>query len=118
MAKKRTCYTCGNKYAYCPHCGVDSTKPKWMVMFDCEECRDVFKILSDYSMKYATVSDVKSVIDKYNIKDTSKYKDAIKKQIDDILSLDKKPAKKANKKTVIESIEDVEIFNTEIMNEN
>lgn len=44
----RTCHVCGNRYYYCSsyNCERSRNKPKWMVMFDEENCFRIWKILS------------------------------------------------------------------------
>ena len=89
---KRTCYTCGNTYNYCPSCEGDRLKPKWMNNWDSEECKDVFNVLNNYDGENVKVSDVKAVFKKYGVKDFSKYKPGIQAHIAKIL---KTPEKKS-----------------------
>lgn len=42
---KRTCTVCGKGYDYCPNCQKDRNKPKWMIRFDAEPCKNVWDIL-------------------------------------------------------------------------
>ena len=98
MAKRdRICYSCGTKYEYCPSCASDYLKPKWMFCFCCEECKDVFGILSDYNTAESKVTkdEVKEVLKKYNIKNFDRYNDDIQRQLKEIVNV-----KKAQKKIV------------------
>lgn len=45
----RICLTCGKAYSYCPNCTEDELKPTWMALYDTENCREIFNILTDYN---------------------------------------------------------------------
>lgn len=83
MGKKRTCLSCGKEYEYCPNCGNYSKFPKWMTEFCSEECKDVFNVVSSFNMGLQTSEDVKAVIRKHNITDTTKFAGAIQKVLND-----------------------------------
>lgn len=97
MAKRRTrnCYTCLKEYQYCPNCAIDYNKPRWMFSFCCEECKDVYQIISGYNTKDSgiTQKNVQDVLKKYNVKDITKYTDDIQNELKKIISV-----KKTNKK--------------------
>lgn len=42
---KRTCLLCQTQYDYCPYCGKDANKPKWMIMFHNSNCKKIFDTL-------------------------------------------------------------------------
>lgn len=46
----RECKVCGTKYSYCPSCSADVRKPKWMTMFDCEECKQIFDVATRFNI--------------------------------------------------------------------
>lgn len=46
----RTCKVCGNKYHYCPTCSSDANKPRWMTMFDCEDCKKIFDTATMFNL--------------------------------------------------------------------
>ena len=97
MAKRnRVCYSCGTKYEYCPSCASDYLKPKWMFCFCCEECRDIFGVLSNYNTvgSEVTKDDVKELLKKYNIKDFNKFNNDIQNQLKEIVNVNKKATKK------------------------
>ena len=97
MAKRnRICYSCGTKYEYCPSCAIDFSKPKWMFCFCCEECKDVFEVLSNYNTAGAEVTkdDVKQVLKKHNVENFDKYNDDIQNQLKEIVNTNKKATKK------------------------
>ncbi len=90
MALKRICYTCGREYEYCPTCAGFKTKPRWMCNWDSEECKDVFQVLTANSFGDASKDDVKAVLDKYGVKDYSKYQPSIQAHIEKVLKTSKK----------------------------
>lgn len=101
MAKTRTCACCGKTYSYCPTCGKDTTKP-WLAICDTEECREVLNIISAYNMGIVDKDRVKTVLDKYNVNDFSKYKKSISDKLNElfppITEISEKPYKKKWKK--------------------
>lgn len=97
MAKQRKCIFCGKTYEYCPHCNDYNKYPGWMDKFDSEECRDIYNAMCGYSIRTFTSEQVKEVLDKYNIKDYSKFSEVIRKRLNEILP--------TNKTTVNEDVE-------------
>ena len=93
---ERTCYTCRTSYDYCPNCITGYNKPKWMFCFCCEECKDVYEVISNYNTTNSgtTKEDVKSVLDKHNVKNYDKYHDSIQKSLNKIVNVQKKNTKK------------------------
>lgn len=87
---KRYCYCCGAEYEYCPTCRQYASQPKWRALYDTEECKAIFDVLSGYSIEVYSKDDVVSVLDKYNIKEFGKYKPKIAEKLSEIVSLDKK----------------------------
>lgn len=74
---KRVCLCCGKKFEYCPTCEKYKNTPM-SAGFDCEECKEIFNVVSGYNIGVATIEDVKAVLDKYNIEDVSVYKGVVK----------------------------------------
>ena len=44
----RTCIICGKQYHYCPTCGEDSSKPTWYLIFDSQNCHDIYDVCTQY----------------------------------------------------------------------
>ena len=84
MKKIRKCYTCGAEYDYCPSCARSAGEPRWKLLFDKEECRDVFDVLSAYNMNLISDAEVKEVLDAHGVKSYDGYKASIKKQLQKI----------------------------------
>lgn len=55
----RECNVCGTKYSYCPSCSADARKPKWMTMFDREECKRIFDITTRFNIGKITKEDAR-----------------------------------------------------------
>lgn len=104
MSRIRECKCCGSSYSYCGNCGTDSNKPKWMVLFDKEECKSLFDAISGYNMGIKSKEDIDSVIEKYNITNYEKYNDGIKSVLNNVYSSNKK-----NKKKKIENGMDIDL---------
>lgn len=83
---ERKCICCGSSYQYCPNCGKFNGKPKWMISYDEESCKDLFNAVSGYNMGVVTKEQLKAVLDKHNITDYSKYKDSIKNLLTELFS--------------------------------
>lgn len=86
MSKTRTCIACQNSYQYCPHCGDYARYPKWMNEFDTEACKELFNVISGYNMGIFKKDDVKKIVDKYEIKDFSAYKESIANKLNELFS--------------------------------
>lgn len=82
--KIRICTTCGKEYKYCPNCKDYAHLPKWHFAWCCEECKDLFDAVVKCNVKHTPIEEVKVVLDKYNVKDFSKYKnDEIRKFLEE-----------------------------------
>ena len=86
MSKTRICIACQNSYQYCPNCGDYVRYPKWMNEFDTEACKELFNVISGYNMGLFKKDDVKKVVDKYEIKDFSVYKESIANKLNELFS--------------------------------
>lgn len=109
--EKRICKCCGKVYEYCPHCGKNRDE-LWRNITDTEECREVLNIVSAYNIGRANKDQVINILDKYKVKDYSKYKESISKVLKNIFEGSPKtvvePIQKGEYKTV-ETIETSEI---------
>lgn len=106
----RTCHVCGKRYYYCSsyNCDRSRGKPRWMVMFDEENCLNIWQALSERFQKtrkaeeflklgQITESDlsrikseaIREAAEKLNSYDLSGLEDfvpQIRKEIEEILS--------------------------------
>lgn len=44
----KTCICCGKVYTYCNRCEEHANEPAWKAIFHDDNCRKVFRIVSDY----------------------------------------------------------------------
>lgn len=91
---KRTCIVCGKEYTFCPQCKEDSNKPSWMMIFDSQDCHDIFDAVTgfkdgiyDKETAKGKISNCKLEMNKYSndiaktLKEITK-KEAVKKTVD------------------------------------
>lgn len=56
----RICVSCGNEYSYCPRCGKDARKPKWMSTWCSEACKDVMMVVADFKANEISADEAKA----------------------------------------------------------
>ena len=78
----RECKVCGVKYSYCPSCSADLKKPKWMKMFDCEECKNIFDIDTRFNIGIITKEEAQTQLAGINIDKI--FTEQIKKDLSNI----------------------------------
>lgn len=85
----RECFTCGASYYYCPDCERSKAhpRPSWYVMFDCPQCRDIFNILTEYSLRRLSKADAQKRLSAFDLTDLSQFTPVIKRELEEILSL-------------------------------
>lgn len=88
MSKVRECICCSKSYRYCGNCGEFAQYPSWMAEFDSEVCHEVFNVISGYNMGVMTKDDIKKVIDKFNIRDFSVFKDSISSKLNKLFPIE------------------------------
>lgn len=87
MAKaNRECYSCGQKYYYCPQCSNEMKKASFYNMFCCERCSKIFKTLTNESFKKISTSDCKKELLNLNVSLDEEFKGSVKKHIERVLS--------------------------------
>lgn len=67
MRPNRVCKTCGTAYSYCPNCSADYNKPKWMNMFDCEDCKIVFDTATKFNLNKITKEEARNALSNVNL---------------------------------------------------
>lgn len=98
MAKNnRTCIICNRPYHYCPNCGRDSVKPSWYLIFDGEDCHDIYETCVAYRDKVIDKSEAYERISKLDLSELNNFAEATKLQIEEILTC------KAEKETIKKS---------------
>lgn len=80
----RTCYLCSKKYEYCPNCGRHD--PIYMATFCSENCRDIFKSLSQYGCNLISTEECKELLECCDLQ-LELYKESTRNNIAKILSI-------------------------------
>jgi len=85
MAKtNKECYTCGQKYYYCPTCPSEK-KEIYNNMFCCERCSKIFKTLTDETFKRIDIVECKNQLLRLSVSTKENFKEGIKNHITRIL---------------------------------
>ena len=85
MISKRVCRTCGATYDYCPGCAKSAGKPEWMLLWDSEECKNVFESLTAYNLEKLDAEGVKDALKEAGVTSYDKYVPRIRKQLQKIV---------------------------------
>lgn len=83
---ERICVVCGKEYIYCPNCKKGDPNETWRFMYDSEECRDIFKICSNFAFGHINAETAKKKLEKYDVADRSRFSDDIKKNLSAIFA--------------------------------
>jgi len=55
----KKCIICGTTYTFCLNCSKFDNLPRWMAMFDKNECKELFDIISNYQSNVCTKDEAK-----------------------------------------------------------
>lgn len=89
----RVCFTCGSKHSYCPSCYEDRHLEEWHIMFDTENCKNVFNILNNHFYGRITTTVAINELEKCDL--SIEFNEDIQKNISELLS-QKQITKKKN----------------------
>lgn len=113
MANNRICLTCGTSYEYCGACPSGLNSPTWKSLFDEENCKNVFEIVSDYAQKTILKESANEKLLKCDLSNKDKFKKNIQSLISEIIEkndIEKKPVftgkKIVKRQTVTDEIKD------------
>ena len=96
MRHNRVCLTCGKSYTYCNSCTDDIHLPVWKNIFDTENCKNIFEIVSDYEQKVIDKEKAKNKLLKYDLSNKGEFKPHVKKIIEEIIFVEEKQIKDVN----------------------
>ena len=112
MANNRICLTCGTSYEYCGACPSGLNSPTWKSLFDEENCKNVFEIVSD-AQKTISKESANEKLLKCDLSNKDKFKKNIQSLISEIIEkndIEKKPVftgkKIVKRQTVTDEIKD------------
>lgn len=95
----RTCIICNRPYHYCPTCGADSAKPSWYLIFDGENCHDIYETCVAYRDNLIDKETAYEQIAKLDISELDNFAEATKLQIQEILDCKTKKVRSRENKT-------------------
>lgn len=84
MRHERTCEICSSTYSYCPNCNDYADKPRWMFLFDSENCKNIYDVVNAYRTNALTAVQAKEKLDTLEIPDKGKMNKAYADFIDQI----------------------------------
>ena len=80
----KTCLVCQKSYHYCYSCPTDLQNPSWKNLFDTEQCKEIFNILSRNGQGMITDEEAKELLSKCDLTQKDTFADNIKNHIDKI----------------------------------
>lgn len=100
----RVCKTCGKEYYFCNNCKRDLNSPQWMLMWDTQNCKSIFEIVSNYAQKVDSKAVAKKKLSKCDLTHQYTFNRNIRALIDEIMKEEKteepKEKSEANVKNV------------------
>lgn len=107
MSRKqtRTCCVCHSDYNFCPICNPeDSNKPSWYFAYCSENCKNVYKVTSDYENKKIKADEAKLELNKLNLTNLNtfgeSYQNTVAKINKEVLFSRKEKNKESTEKTI------------------
>lgn len=85
MGDNKVCLTCGKSYKYCNSCSDSQNRVYWKNVYDCEECKDIFEIVSDYAQNCITKDVARQRLSKYDLSTKVISNSNVKKYLDEIV---------------------------------
>lgn len=83
MANNRTCIVCEKQYEYCSSCNKKNI-PVWKNLFHDENCKDIFRIVSDFANGVASKEVSKHKLNQCNLANSNGFRENVKRYIDEI----------------------------------
>lgn len=81
---KRKCVICGTIYEYCPNCSADNDKPAWMASFHDENCKQIYRITSNYIGKAISKEEAKQQLQTCDLTQKDHFAPVILERINEI----------------------------------
>lgn len=92
----RICKTCGKEYFFCNNCERKLNSPQWMLMWDTQNCKNIFEIVSNYAQKVDSKAVAKKKLSKCDLSQQYTFNKNIRALIEDIMHEDKVEETKDN----------------------
>lgn len=86
----KKCIICGTAYSYCPACGADRKKPSWYMIFDGDNCNNIYNIVTGYRDGKYTVKEANELLKECDLSkiDNEDFNETTRRQIKEILGID------------------------------
>lgn len=84
----KKCVTCGKEYSYCPGCKRADIENMWKNIYCSENCRKIFRLMTDYCSGHVTKEEAKQVLLECDLSNKEHFKPSIAKRIDEIFAED------------------------------
>lgn len=77
MALNKKCMVCGKAYKYCNTCPSDLNSPSWKMLFDKENCKNIYNILSARTANKLTDQEAVNQLNQCNLSEKDNYNEKI-----------------------------------------
>ena len=98
MRHDRECVICGRHYDYCPNCAQYDEKPRWMFMFDNENCKKIYDVVNDYKIGKIDAQAARSRFNNLDMSQRGQFVKGFKRVVDEIYAKTSQQAQHFNKK--------------------
>lgn len=88
MRNARDCVICHTTYEYCPNCSKYDGYPRWMSLFCCENCKDIYQVENQYGNGEITKDEAQAKMMKLDLSKRSAFTGCFKELADEILKED------------------------------
>lgn len=85
----RICKTCGKEYFFCNNCEKNINSPRWMLLWDTENCKSIFEIVSNYAQKVDSKAVAKKKLSKCDLSEQYTFTETIRSLINEIMEEEK-----------------------------
>lgn len=89
MKHERICVICNSAYSYCPICGKYDDFPRWMFMFDNENCKKIWEVLNDYKAGIMDKEAAKVLLGGLDLSGRDHFNEGFLKTLNEILPVEK-----------------------------
>lgn len=86
MSNKRNCVICGAEYEYCPSCKKYNYLPRWMFLFDNQNCKDIYEVINQYDAKVIDKAEAKEKLAELDTSKKDSFAETFRKVVNEILA--------------------------------
>lgn len=107
----RICKTCGKEYYYCSNCDKSKNSPQWMLIWDTENCKNIFEIVSNFDQGVYTKEEASKKLEKCDLREKYSFNSKIIELIDKIMAKDSVRKAEISTEKVEDSAKKSRLFN-------